>query len=115
MEAKDPEGLVNLEPRGMVGMIYVGDHHTTKHCYIQFNLAMSNLLISSTQHVEVIIHSLAFPLYCFVFQTCLCRTWLSQNLGYIEVVFHSRKLVFRLCRSKFCVGQNIKQYECQTK
>ena len=26
MEAKDPEGLVNLEPRGMVGMIYVGDH-----------------------------------------------------------------------------------------
>ena len=28
MEAKDPEGLVNLEPRGMVGMIYVGDHQT---------------------------------------------------------------------------------------
>ena len=27
-EAKDPEGLVNLEPRGMVGMIYVGDHQT---------------------------------------------------------------------------------------
>ena len=26
MEAKDPEGLTNLEPRGMVGMIYVGDH-----------------------------------------------------------------------------------------
>ena len=25
MEAKDSEGLVNLEPRGMVGMIYVGD------------------------------------------------------------------------------------------
>ena len=28
MEAKDPEGLANLEPRGMVGMIYVGDHQT---------------------------------------------------------------------------------------
>ena len=28
MEAKDPEGLVNLEPRGMVGRIYVGDHQT---------------------------------------------------------------------------------------
>ena len=28
MEAKDPEGLINLEPRGMVGMIYVGDHQT---------------------------------------------------------------------------------------
>ena len=28
MEAKDPEGLGNLEPRGMVGMIYVGDHQT---------------------------------------------------------------------------------------
>ena len=26
MEAKDPEGLANLEPRGMVGMLYVGDH-----------------------------------------------------------------------------------------
>ena len=26
MEAKDPEGLANLEHRGMVGMIYVGDH-----------------------------------------------------------------------------------------
>ena len=26
MEAKKPEGLANLEPRGMVGMIYVGDH-----------------------------------------------------------------------------------------
>ena len=27
MKAKDPEGLANLEPRGMVG-IYVGDHQT---------------------------------------------------------------------------------------
>ena len=26
--AKDPEGSPNLEPRGMVGMIYVGDHQT---------------------------------------------------------------------------------------
>ena len=26
MEAKDPDGLANLELRGMVGMIYVGDH-----------------------------------------------------------------------------------------
>ena len=28
MEAKDPEGLVNLEPRDMVGRIYLGDHKT---------------------------------------------------------------------------------------
>ena len=28
MEAKDPEGLANLEPRGMFGRIYVGDHQT---------------------------------------------------------------------------------------
>ena len=28
MDAKDPEGLANLEPRGMVGMLYVGDHQT---------------------------------------------------------------------------------------
>ena len=47
-----------------------------------------------TAYVEVIIHSRSFPICCFVFHTCLCRTWLSRNLGYIEVVFHSRKLVF---------------------
>ena len=28
MEAKDPEGLVNLEPRGMVAILYVGDNKT---------------------------------------------------------------------------------------
>ena len=28
VEAKDPEGLANLEPRGMFGRIYVGDHQT---------------------------------------------------------------------------------------
>ena len=26
--AKDTEGLTNLEPRSMVGIIYVGDHQT---------------------------------------------------------------------------------------
>ena len=26
MEAEDPEGLANLEPGGMIGMLYVGDH-----------------------------------------------------------------------------------------
>ena len=45
-------------------------------------------------YVEVIIHSGAFSLYCFVFQTCLCRTRLSRNLGSIAVVFHSWKIVF---------------------
>ena len=34
MEAKDPEGLVNLEPSGMVGMIYVGDHQILLYKYI---------------------------------------------------------------------------------
>ena len=28
MKAKDPEGFVNLVPRGMVGMMYVGDHQS---------------------------------------------------------------------------------------
>ena len=28
MEAKDPEGLANLEPRDMAGMICLGDHQT---------------------------------------------------------------------------------------
>ena len=26
MAAKEPEGLANLEPRGMIGMLYVGGH-----------------------------------------------------------------------------------------
>ena len=59
-------------------------------------------------YVEVIIHSRAFSLYCSVFQTYLCRTRLSRNLGYIEVFFHSRKLVFRFFTNT-CVGQKIKQ------
>ena len=57
-------------------------------CYVKL------AYLEYTAYVEVIIPSRAFPLYCFVFQTCLCRTLLSRNLGCIEVVFHSRKLVF---------------------
>ena len=34
MEAKDPEGMANLEPRGMVGMIYEGDHQALLQMYI---------------------------------------------------------------------------------
>ena len=33
-----------------------------------------------TAYVEVIIYSWAFLLYCFVFQACLCQTWISRNL-----------------------------------
>ena len=58
-----------------------------------------------TAYVKVIIHFRAFPLYCFVFQTCLCRTWLSRNLGYIEVVFHSQNLVFHFFTTT-CVEVN---------
>ena len=42
-----------------------------------------------TAYVEVIIQSQAVPIYCFVFQTYLCQTWLLRNLGYIKVVFRS--------------------------
>ena len=28
-------------------------------------------------YVEAIIHSQTFPLYCIVFQTCLCQTWFN--------------------------------------
>ena len=28
MEANDLQGVANLDPRGMVGMVYVGDHPT---------------------------------------------------------------------------------------
>ena len=31
MGANDPWGVVNLDPRGMVGRIYVGDHLTSIH------------------------------------------------------------------------------------
>ena len=62
--------------------------------------------LENTAYVKVIIHSRAFPLYCFVFQTCLCRTWLLRNLGYIRVIFfHSRKLVCRFFTTS-CVEVN---------
>ena len=56
-------------------------------------------------YVEVIINSRAFPLYCFVFQTCLCQTWLSGIFGYIGVVFHSRILVFDFFTTT-CIEEN---------
>ena len=31
MGANDPRGVANLDPRGMVGRIYVGDHLTSLH------------------------------------------------------------------------------------
>ena len=31
MGANEPMGMANLDPRGMVGMIYVGDHLTSLH------------------------------------------------------------------------------------
>ena len=40
MGANDPWGMATLDPRGMVGRIYV---ETTKHCYILNTLALSLL------------------------------------------------------------------------
>ena len=31
MGANDPQGVVNLDPRGLIGKIYVGDHLTLLH------------------------------------------------------------------------------------
>ena len=31
MGAKDPQDMANLDPRDMVGNIYVGDHYTLLH------------------------------------------------------------------------------------
>ena len=31
MGVNDPQGMGNLDPRGMVGRIYVGDHYTLQH------------------------------------------------------------------------------------
>ena len=33
VEANDPQGVVNLDPRGMVDMIYIGDHQTLRNIY----------------------------------------------------------------------------------
>ena len=79
----DP-AFVDLTSNFLVFCLYTGQPRYVKLAYLKIN----------TAYVEVIIHSGAFPLYCFVFQACLCQTWLSRNLGYIEAVFHSQKLVF---------------------
>ena len=31
MGANDPQGMANLDPRGFIGRIYVGDHKTLLH------------------------------------------------------------------------------------
>ena len=37
MGANDPWGMANLDPRGLIGRIYVGDHSTLLHTkYISF-------------------------------------------------------------------------------
>ena len=62
--------------------------------HIQVNLAMSNLLISKTRHMSkrssIPEH---FPYIALYFKS-VCRTSLSRNLSYIEVVLYSQKLVF---------------------
>ena len=37
MGANDSRSVVNLDPRGLIGRIYVGD---TKHCYVLHILAL---------------------------------------------------------------------------
>ena len=65
--------------------VYTGQPRYVKLAYLEY-----------TGYVEVIVHSRIFPLYCIVFRPCLCQTRLSWKLGYIEAIFHSRKLVFPL-------------------
>ena len=56
MGAHDPQGMTNLDPRGMVGGIYI---ETTKHCYI-LNLLALGLLASEKKIFE---GSLAIQFY----------------------------------------------------
>ena len=42
MGANDPRGVANLDPMGMVGMVYVGDHLTLFH----INLLALRLMVS---------------------------------------------------------------------
>ena len=51
---KSMGGMVNLDPRGMVGIILMG---TTKHCYIQ-NIEALGLLISENFFLDFPIVSL---------------------------------------------------------
>ena len=61
--------------------VKIGDMHTFFDLVYQYKIAHTGqplyvklAYLKYTAYVEVIIHSRAFPLYCFVFQTCLCRT-----------------------------------------
>ena len=39
MRANEPRGVASLDPRGMVGRIYVGDHFTLLHTkYLSYGL-----------------------------------------------------------------------------
>ena len=38
MGANDPRGVANLDPRGIVGRIYVGDHLTSLHTLLALGL-----------------------------------------------------------------------------
>ena len=42
MEANDLQGVASLDPRGMIGMVYVG---TSLHCYILSIQAVSLIVI----------------------------------------------------------------------
>ena len=69
-------------------------------------------------YVEVLIHSRDLPCIALYFKP------VYVELGYHEISAISKWFSFPkigfpllyhyLCRSKFCVGQKIKQYECQT-
>ena len=36
MRANEPRSVANLDPRGMVGRIYVGDHLTLLHAHTKY-------------------------------------------------------------------------------
>ena len=41
MGTNDPWGMASLDPRGMVGTIYVGDHQTLLHNLLALGLMVS--------------------------------------------------------------------------
>ena len=77
MEAKDPEGLANLEPTGMFGRIYVGNHQTL--LYTKY--------ISCGPHVYGIVDFLkVFPIIS------LCELLIPMCMS----SFHTRGLIGRI-------------------
>ena len=93
---------------------YMHKLNTGQPCYVKL------AYLEYTVYVKVIIHSPSISpiLLCisnlFLSNLVITKSRLYQS-GFSFPKISFQLLYHYLCRSKFCVGQKIKQYECQTK